>query len=155
MKNKIQEYINQDIHNPKYLFHGSPCLLSKVVPMQSHDSNNNVDNIANAVFLFPSFIKASAYAFKDTIKRNSAGLEWEFEISNSDEYPVMTMKNVNIDESMVGYIYVFENDLDITKDCGSSLQYKAYKELVPIDVITIEYSVFKQFYEVNNVVKVK
>lgn len=155
MRNKIQEYINQDIHNPKYLFHGSPCKLDKIIPRQSHDSNDNQDNIANAVFLFPSFIKASAYAFKDTIKKNSDGLEWEFEVSNGDDYPVMIMKNVNIDESIIGYIYVFENNMDILKDYGSSLQYKAYKELVPVDVVPVLYRDYKQFYEVNNFIKSK
>lgn len=27
--NNINEYLNQDINNPKYLFHGSPYLLKK------------------------------------------------------------------------------------------------------------------------------
>ena len=66
---RIKEYLTQDINNPKYLFHGSPKKIDKIIPKLSQDSNNNQDNIDKAVFLFPSLIKASAYAFKDTIKK--------------------------------------------------------------------------------------
>lgn len=66
---KYKKYLNQDINNPTYLFHRSPYKLTKIVPKLSHDSNNNLVNIAEAIFLFPSFIKATAYAFKDTIKK--------------------------------------------------------------------------------------
>ena len=66
---KLDEYLSQDIDNPKYLFHGSSKKIKVLEPNYSHDSNHNLNNIANAVFLFPSFIKATTYAFKDTIKK--------------------------------------------------------------------------------------
>ena len=62
----LEEYLNQDINNPKYLFHGSPKLLTKLEPRLSHDSDGNEMNIATAIFLFPSFLKSTPYAFKDT-----------------------------------------------------------------------------------------
>ena len=34
-------YENNDIKNPKYLFHGSPKLLETIEPRQSFDSGNN------------------------------------------------------------------------------------------------------------------
>lgn len=58
MDERIGLYINQDIDNPTYLFHGSSLKLEKLVPKMSHDSEENSDNIANAIFLFPSFLKA-------------------------------------------------------------------------------------------------
>ena len=149
MENEIKKYINQDINNPIYLFHGSPLKLDKIVPKQSSDSNGNKDNIANAVFLFPSIVKASAYAFKDTIKLNSEGLEWDFQITNKNEYPVMVMENVNIDREIEGYIYVFYNKGNIKKD-KDSLQYKSFDELIPIDILKIKYKDFEEFYEVKN-----
>ena len=143
--NKIENYINQDINNPKYLFHGSPKLLKKLIPQQSYDSNNNENNIANAVFLFPSFIKATAYAFKDTIKENSKDLDWNFTIPNNNDIPVMIMENVNIDENIKGYIYVVEKDNDMIKD-NNNLQYKCKKEIVPIDTIEVTYKDYKEYY---------
>lgn len=145
----LEEYLKQDIDNPIYLFHGSPKQITKLIPHQSNDSNGNKDNIANAVFLFPSFIKATPYAFKDTIKSNSEGLDWHFEISNNDSFPVMVMENVNIDENIVGYIYVFKKDEDMIKD-EHSYQYKCYKELIPIDVIEVCYKDYAQYYELQN-----
>ena len=147
MKN-IDKYLNQDINNSKYLFHGSPKSLKKLVPNQSHDSNNNEDNVANAVFLFPSFIKATAYAFKDTIKENSKDLDWNFTIPNNNDIPVMIMENVNIDESIKGYIYVVEKDNDMIKD-NNSLQYKCKKEIIPIDTIEVTYKDYKKYYSIT------
>ena len=144
--------MNQDINNPIYLFHGSPKLLTKLEPRLSHDSEGNINNIANAIFLFPSFIKSTPYAFKDTIKSMSED-GWSFDIPNGLEEPVMTMSNVNVSDDIVGYIYVFKKDDDMIKD-SDSLQYKCYKELIPIDIVEIRFEDYKQFYKIiNNKVK--
>ena len=45
----LEEYLNQDIDNPKYLFHGSPKKLDVLVPQESHDSRGNSNNLATAV----------------------------------------------------------------------------------------------------------
>ena len=150
--NYLDKYLNQNIDNPKYLFHGSPRRLFKLVPKLSHDSDGNIDNIARAVFLFPSFLKSTPYAFKDTIKNNSMDLNWDFDIPNGDEFPLMKMSNVNIDENIIGYIYVFENCSDMIKD-DETYQYKCYKELAPIDVIEVCYKDYMKYYEVSNKVR--
>jgi len=149
LENRFQKYINQDINNPMYLFHGSPKRLSEVHPNQSYDADGNIHNIANAIFMFPSFLKATPYAFKDTIKVASDGLKWNFEIPNSDTFPLMTMENVNVDENIVGYIYVFLRDDDMIKD-NDSYQYKCYKQKKPIDVVEITYRDFKSYYQITN-----
>lgn len=145
----LKEYLEQDINNPKYLFHGSPKLLSVLQPNLSYDLNDNEQNIANAIFLFPSFLKATPYAFKDTIKANSEGLKWNFEIPNSNTLPLMTMENVIINENIVGYIYVFLRDDDMIKD-SDSYQYKCYKPKKPVDIITVRYKDFKNYYYIKN-----
>lgn len=150
----LKKYLNQDIDNPTYLFHGSPKKLSILKPNQSYDTNGNQQNIANAIFLFPSFLKATPYAFKDTIKSNSEGLKWNFEITNSNTLPLMTMENVNIDENIFGYIYVFLKDDDMLKD-EDSYQYKCFKEKQPIDILKITYKDFKEYYEIINKTKKK
>ena len=149
LNNKIDIYLNQDINNPKYLFHGSPKKLDIIIPNKGIDSNNNIDNIANAIFLFPSFLKATPYAFKDTIKSNSDELDWNFEITNNNEYPLMTMYNVNIDDNIIGYIYVFNKDKTIIKD-NDTYQYKCYHSLKPMDIIKVKYKDYKKYYKVIN-----
>ena len=57
---EIEKYLKQDIDNPKYLFHGSPLKLKGIEPKLSHDSNGNIINIRESVFLFPSFFKSNA-----------------------------------------------------------------------------------------------
>jgi len=148
MDERIEKYINQDIDNPIYLFHGSPKRLDKLCPQTSHDSNGREINIATAVFLFPSFLKATPYAFMRTIIDNSQGLPWDFDIPNSNTFPLMTMSNVNINENMIGYIYVFKKSDAMIKD-DRSYQYKCYEELVPCDVVPITYKDFSDYYEVK------
>ena len=45
----INEYLNQDIFNPKYLFHRSSKLLEKLKSRQSEDKYN-AENEDNAIF---------------------------------------------------------------------------------------------------------
>ena len=144
----FDDYLNQNIDNPKYLFHGSPKRLNVIKPFLSHDSDNNKNNIAEAVFLFPSFIKCTPYAFKDTIKEDSKklGMHYDFNISNDDEYPLMTMSNVSINPNIVGYIYVFKKDKDMIKDMHT-YQYKCYKKLVPIDIVKVHYKDYEKYYK--------
>jgi hypothetical protein len=150
-----EEYFNQVLKNPKYLFHGSPILLEKVEKRLSHDSNYNAINIDNAVFVTSSIKIASAYAFKDKIKENSEGLKWNFIISSNDNLPIMTMENVIIDENIFGYIYVFKNNGDFKNEPIDSLQYKSYKDLIPIDIVKIYYKDFKEYYELKNYISPK
>lgn len=145
----IEEYLNQDINNPKYLFHGSPKKLSILEPKLTNDSNHNKNNIATAIFLFPSFLKATPYAFKDTIKKLSSELDWNFEISNNNIYPLMIMENVNVFDDIIGYIYVFKKDNSMIKD-NNTYQYKCYHQLVPIDIIKVKYQEYKKYYKVIN-----
>ena len=145
---KLQDYLNQNIDNPIYLFHGSPLKVEKLEPKLSHDSENNKNNIAEAIFLFPSFLKATPYAFKDKIKELSTSKKWNFEIPNTNTFPLMIMRDVITNDDIVGYIYVFKKDADMIKD-ENSYQYKCYKELVPIDIIEIKYKNYKKYYEIR------
>jgi len=144
----MNKYSNDDLNNPKYLFHGSPKKLDIVEQRKSSDSSGNKDNIDNVVFLTSSYLIASAYAFKDTIKEKSFNLKWSFDISNRDTIPVMTMRNVVIDRNSVGYIYIFRNDNNLKASPSGSLQFKAYSDLLPIDVVEVEYKDFEKYYKV-------
>lgn len=143
------EYFNQDLNNPQWLFHGSPKMLEKLVPQLSHDSDNNKVNIDNAVFVTSSFMISSAYSFKDTIKEFSSGLKYGFSISNYETRPVMTMENVKVLDNFIGYIYVFVNDGTFKNDPTGSLQFKSYKELIPVFVKEIQFKDYKELYEIK------
>lgn len=123
--------------------------LSILEPKLTNDSNHNKNNIATAIFLFPSFLKSTPYAFKDTIKKLSSELDWNFEISNNNTYPLMIMENVNVFDDIIGYIYVFKKDNSMIKD-NNTYQYKCYHQLVPIDIIKVKYQEYKKYYKVIN-----
>lgn len=142
------KYINNDLNNPKYLFHGSPIKLDIIKQRHSHDSNNNKENIDYAVFLTSSFIIASAYAFKDKIKELSDGLDWNFEIGNDENGIFINMENVVIDDNIEGYIYVFPFN-DAYDHVKGSIQYKCHENIVPIDIVKIKFSDFKDYYTIN------
>lgn len=143
------KYYNAKDKVPQFLFHGSQYLIDVLKLSTSHDSHGNKDNIATAVFLTPSFLISSAYAFKDQIKENSKGMDWNFKVQSTEIIPIMTMENVVINEEIEGYIYVFLNTNKIKKDKEDSLQYKSFEEVKPIDCIKISYKKFKEYYLVK------
>lgn len=147
----LEKYMNQDLNQPRYLFHGSPKFLENIETKKSQDSNGNEHNIDMAVFVTPSFLLATAYAFKDKIKEVSlnSGLEYSFAINHELSLPIMKMENVLIPEILEGYVYVFEYNEKFINDPNGSLQYKFYDDLKPIDVLKIDYNDFRSFYELN------
>lgn len=150
----MSEYISNSINNPRYLFHGSPKKLKIVEQRQAYDSNGNLENEDYAVFLTSSFLIASAYAFKDTIKKLSDGLDWNFEIGYNLENDKINirMDNVNVDDEIVGYIYVFYFNEDY-EHTENSIQYKCHKNIKPIDVVKVKFSDFKKYYSINESIK--
>lgn len=146
----IEKYMNNDLNNPKYLFHGSPLLLSELEMRQSHDSNGTIENEDFAVFLTSSFIIASAYAFKDKIREISSELDYDFEIGRDADRGtlIINMNNVNVDDDMEGYIYVIPYD-ESYEHHGRSIQYKSHSNIKPIETIKIRFSDYKHFYSIN------
>ncbi len=147
----LDEYINNDLDNPKYLFHGSPLLLSSLEMRQAYDSNGTMENEDLAVFLTSSFIIASAYAFKDKIKEISRELNYDFEIGRDADSNtlIINMCNVNVDDNMEGYIYVTLYD-ESFEHHGRSIQYKSHGNIKPIDIVKIRFGDYKQFYNIKN-----
>ncbi len=143
------EFYNSDLLNPNWLFHGSPLLLDEINLNQSHDALGQKENIDKAVFLTSSKLIASAYAFKDSIKKNSEGLRYNFNINSHLEHPIMTMENVKIDENLYGYIYVFINDGSFKNEPIGSLQFKSYQKLNPIFCVKVYYKDYEQNYEIK------
>ena len=134
----------------KYMFHGSCKKLTELIPMQSNDSGNNKSNIDKAVFLTNDFLSAVPYAFKDTIKENSKGLCWSFTIpTNATDKVKMTMKNVRIDESITGFVYVFEKTDDMVNDPKGSNQWKCYHSLKPIHVFEVAYKDYSKYFQIE------
>lgn len=146
----LEKYINNDLNNPKYLFHGSPKLLEEIEQRQATDFTHNLENEDYAVFLTSSYLIASAYAFKDKIKEISNDLRWNFEIGGNSETGEINiiMENVNVDDDLEGYIYVFPFDKTYVHN-ENSIQYKCHKNIRPMDKIKIRFSDFKDYYVIN------
>ena len=146
----MDAYLNNDLANPTYLFHGSPKLLDTIEQRQAYDSNGNVENEDYAVFLTSSFIIASAYAFKDRIKEMSDGLNWNFEIGYDKDNKEVNIKfeNVNIDDDIEGFIYVFPFS-EKYEHYGRSIQYKCHENIKPVAVVKVRFEDFKGYYKIN------
>lgn len=150
----LEEYLNNFLNNPKYLFHGSPNLFDEVEPRQAHDALGTKYNEDFAVFLTSNFIISTAYAFKDKIKEISDNLPCGFEIgydAYNDEI-FIKMNDVNVDDDLTGYVYVFPYD-ETYEHYGRSIQYKCHKPIQPIDVIKVKFSDYKMYYEINQDIK--
>ncbi len=148
---KLEEYLNQNIDQPKYLFHGSPYLLDKLLPKQSHDDNENKSNEDLAIFLFPMFRKVTPYALRKAFYQSIDGVAKEdsyFSTTLRDKtYPFATIRNRIINSDEKGYVYVFLRDETMIKD-NDSYQYRCYHELVPVDIVEIRFKDFVDDFEI-------
>ena len=134
---ELDEYLNQDIYNPRYLFHGSSSLLQIIEPRQSYDSKDK-NNEDNSIFLSSWFINAAAYAFSRKLKQINE--HYSFSMNNMGELPAMEFEVENLPENLCGYVYVFEKTDDMIKDNHEyTTQYRCYHNLVPKKVIKVEY----------------
>lgn len=145
---KLEELLNQDIFNPKYLFHGTSRELEKIEPRQSVDIKNE-NNDDNAIFLTSWFVNAAAYAFSRKLKELNT--HYSFSMNNKGELPAMFFEVENLPEDLYGYIFVFKKDDDMVKDNNKfTTQYRCYHELVPQKIIKVNYKDFeKYFYRAN------
>lgn len=142
--NKIENYLNQDIFEPKYLFHGSPYVIDILEPRKSDDTLNK-ENEDTAIFLTSWFINAAAYAFRNKLKEINES--WSFSMNNNGELPAMTFYVDNLPDDLYGYIYVFEKNKDMIKDNKKyTTQYRCYNNLKPIDVIKVYYKDFSTYF---------
>lgn len=130
---RLEEYLNQDVFNPKYLFRGS---LYENILLENNEE----------VFLTSWFINAAAYAFKEALKRVNDN--YSFSINNDFELPVMNFKVENLPDDLCGYVYVFEKNADmIKKKTKHTIQYKCYHDIEPIEVIKIYYKDFEKYFD--------
>lgn len=144
---KLEEYINQDIHNPKYLYHGSSRPIEKLEPRQSHDSYNK-DNEDFALFLTNSIEVAAAYAFRSKIKELTENCEFSINhnVNNSDKI-IMTFNSDIDEEELTGFVHVFKKPIDAISTNEHSTQYKCYHDLVPIKIFEVRYKDFEKYFK--------
>ena len=146
--NELEEYLKQDVFNPKYLFHGTAHEIEKLECRQSIDSENK-DNEDNAIFLTSSFYTAAAYAFSRRLKEINE--HCSFSMNNNGELPAMIFEVDNLPENLCGYVYVFEKSDDMIKDNHQyTTQYRCYHDLKPQKVIKISYKDFEEFFNRKN-----
>ncbi len=145
---KLENYMNQNIFEPTYLFHGSPFEIEQLEPRQSFDEKNK-ENEDNAVFLTSNFMTAVAYAFRNKLKEINE--HYSFSINNNGKLPVMIFDVNNLPEDLFGYIYVFAKDDSTIKDNHEyTTQYRCYHIVKPIDVIKVYYKDFEEYFKREN-----
>lgn len=150
---KLNEYLEQDIWNPKYLFHGSPYEIDILEPRKSTDAQNK-ENEDYAIFLTSWFINATAYAFRNKLKEMNK--HYGFQMNNNGELPAMLFSVENLPDDLYGYIYVFDKTDDIRKDNHEyTTQYRCYHELHPIDVVKVYYKDFADYFSRESLQKSK
>lgn len=148
---KLNEYMNQDVFNPKYLFHGTAHEIDKLELRQSTDSENK-DNEDNAIFLTSSIYTAAAYAFSRRLKELNEN--YSFSMNNSGELPAMVFDVDNLPDDLCGYIYIFEKSEDMIKDNHKfTTQYRCYHDLISRKVIKVNYKDFEDFFCRKNLLK--
>lgn len=148
---ELSEYMNQDVFNPKYLFHGTAHEIDKLELRQSTD-NENKDNEDNAIFLTSSIYTAAAYAFSRRLKELNEN--YSFSMNNNGELPAMVFEVENLPDDLCGYIYIFEKNEDMIKDNNVfTTQYRCYHDLTPQKVIKVNYRDFKEFFSRENQAK--
>ena len=144
---ELERYLNQDIFNPKYLFHGTAYKVEKLECSKSVDGDK--DSINNAVFLSSSFYTSAAYAFSRALKM--VNKEYSFKMNNNGELPAMTFEVDEIPEDLCGFVYCFEKDDDMIKDNHEyTTQYRCYHDLIPQKVIKVYYRDFEQYFKREN-----
>ena len=149
----FQEYIKQDILNPKYLFHGTAHVFDKLECRHSTDINNR-NNEDNAVFLTSSFYIAAAYAFSRTLKEINE--DYSFSMNHDGSFPVMTFEVDNLPDDLCGYIYAFDKDESMIKDSYKyTTQYRCHHDLTPQKIIKVFYKDFEECFERENYKKSK
>ena len=149
---EIEEYKEQDVFNPKYLFHGTAHEVEKLELKQSTDSENK-DNEDNAVFLTSSIYTAAAYAFSRRLKEIND--HYSFSMNNNGELPAMIFEVDNLPDDLYGYIYIFDKSDDMIKDSHEyTTQYRCYHNLIPQKVIKVNYKDFEEYFNRENYQKI-
>ncbi len=151
--NKLNEYLEQDIWNPKYLFHGSPYEIDILETRKSTDAQNK-ENEDYAVFLTSWFINATAYAFRNKLKEMNE--HYDFSMNHNGGLPAMIFRVDNLPDDLYGYVYVFNKTDDMIKDNHEcTTQYRCYHELRPIDVVKVYYKDFADYFSRESLKKSK
>ena len=149
---ELEEYKEQDVFNPKYLFHGTAHEVEKLELKQSTDSENK-DNEDNAVFLTSSIYTAAAYAFSRRLKEINE--HYSFSMNNNGALPAMIFEVDNLPDDLYGYIYIFDKSDDMIKDNHHfTTQYRCYHNLIPQKVIKVNYKDFEEFFSRENYPKI-
>ena len=149
---ELEEYKEQDIFNPKFLFHGTAHEVEKLEIRQSKDSEDK-NNEDNAVFLTSSIYTAAAYAFSRRLKEINE--HYSFSMNNNGELPAMIFEVDNLPEDLCGYVYIFDNSDEMIKDNHQfTTQYRCYHDLIPKKVIKVNYKDFEEYFIRENYQKI-
>lgn len=116
-------YINDDLDNPKYIFHGSKELIeSNIEPRQAASLNGIEDQCLNAIYGTPIYEKAVMFAIP---KKTIEGMYGHWKCSKDNG----TLYNMVIKEDAFGYVYVFDAK-DFNPIESDEYQYVSLKKII-------------------------
>lgn len=142
-----QKYINEDYNNPKYIFHGHPSLLKKIIPRIP--SVNKTESQEDTQFGIYGSVKLNG-AIPYAIKIEEEYDEWvgypvaNYFIPPEYDYEVAVIHYGEIAEDSVGYIYVLDA---ATFKKSNDYQWLSTDEQIPLDIIEINYNDVKDHFQ--------
>jgi hypothetical protein len=140
-------YINEDLTNPQYIFHGSPKLIKgKVEPRQAVCTSGIEQNTKEAMYGAVTFEGAVCFAIPKKPIEEKHNNSWTWEASYNEAKAILY--NMTIDKGAYGYVYVF--DVKNFVKAGKDIQYTSYISLTPLDVIKVYYKDYKYLFEFRN-----
>lgn len=137
----------------RYVFHGSPSLLGKLEPRQPFTSvketgkeeKHGEPSIAATPFADIAIFRAIINPQNAPIKKYTSGFGYSGENLKYKLNFETTPETVEEVRDKFGYIYVFDKDLF---EKFSDMEWRANKEMVPLQTIRVSFKDLPEFYEV-------
>lgn len=141
-----QIYKNDDINNPKYIFHGRRKLLDKIEPQGPvRNKTRNSEDTVTAIYGSAKINGAIPYS----ISIESEYDEWygtellHYFVPPEHDYEVAVIEYGEIDERAIGYIYVFDAS---TFKKSNEYQWISTETQIPIEIIEVSYEEVKNHF---------
>jgi hypothetical protein len=133
------KYVNKDINNPEYIFHGHHALQNSIIPrIPSINKTGNHDDTQFGIYGSVKINGAIPYS----IKINEEYDDWEgrsfvhYFIPPEYDYEVAVIHYGEIDENATGYIYVLSAK---TFKKSNDYQWISTVPVEPIDIVEVKY----------------
>lgn len=141
-----QKYKNEDINNPKYIFHGHPVLFKNIAPrIPSLNKTGKPEDTQFGIYGSSKINGAIPYSIKIEVEYD----DWEqrafvhYFVPPEYDYEVAVIYHGEIDEDSIGYIYVLDAS---TFKKSNEYQWISTEPITPIEIIEVVYQEVKEHF---------